>query len=145
MIKGYAAMEPGGRLQPFEFDPGPLKDNEVEIKVEYCGLCHSDLSILDNEFGITQYPLVPGHEIVGTVTALGSAARGLKEGQRVGVGWFAESDLTCEWTGSGSMWPGLFPGLINFLPRLPLPSCAAVSLSSTRCCWAMCSLRPRWE
>jgi len=80
MIKGYAAMEPKGRLQPFEFDPGPLKDNEVEIKVEYCGLCHSDLTILDNEFGNTQYPLVPGHEIVGTVAALGSAAHGLAEG-----------------------------------------------------------------
>jgi alcohol/geraniol dehydrogenase (NADP+) len=102
MIKGYAAMEKGGKLQPFEFDPGPLKDNEVEIKVEYCGLCHSDLTILDNEFGITQYPLVPGHEIVGTVAALGPATRGLKEGQRVGVGWFADSCMNCEWCKSGN-------------------------------------------
>jgi uncharacterized zinc-type alcohol dehydrogenase-like protein len=102
MIKGYAAMEPGGRLQPFEFDPGPLKDFEVEIKVEYCGLCHSDLSMVDNEWGISQYPLVPGHEIVGTVAAVGSAVRGFTEGQRVGVGWNADSCLSCEWCRSGN-------------------------------------------
>ncbi len=102
MIKGYAAMEPGGRLQPFEFDPGPLKDNEVEIKVQYCGLCHSDLSMLDNEWGISRYPLIPGHEIVGTVAALGSSVRGFTEGQRVGVGWFADSCLICEWCRSGN-------------------------------------------
>jgi uncharacterized zinc-type alcohol dehydrogenase-like protein len=101
MIKGYAVMEPGGRLQPFEFDPGPLQDNEVDIKVEYCGLCHSDLSMLDNEWGSGRYPLVPGHEIVGTIAALGSAAHGFTEGQRVGVGWFADSCLTCEWCKSG--------------------------------------------
>jgi uncharacterized zinc-type alcohol dehydrogenase-like protein len=102
MINGYAATEPGGRLQPFEFDPGPLKDNEVEIKVEYCGLCHSDLSMLDNEWGLSRYPLVPGHEIVGTVAALGSHAQGFTVGQRVGVGWFADSCLTCEWCKSGN-------------------------------------------
>jgi len=102
MIKGYAAMEKGGRLQPFEYDPGPLKDHEVEIKVEYCGLCHSDLTIVDNGLGNTQYPVVPGHEIVGTVAALGPAARGLREGQRVGVGWFADSCMNCEWCKSGN-------------------------------------------
>jgi uncharacterized zinc-type alcohol dehydrogenase-like protein len=102
MITGYAAMEPGGRLQPFEFDPGTLKDTEVEIKVEYCGLCHSDLSMLDNDWGLSRYPLVPGHEIVGTVAALGSSAGGFTLGQGVGVGWFADSCLTCEWCRSGN-------------------------------------------
>ena len=71
MIIGYAATKPGGTLEPFTFDPGPLGDNQVEVKVEYCGLCHSDLSMLDNAWGISTYPLVPGHEVVGTVTALG--------------------------------------------------------------------------
>ncbi len=102
MIKGYAATEPKGKLQPFEFDPGPLGDTEVEIKVESCGLCHSDLSMVDNEWGTSQYPLVPGHEVIGTVAALGPHAQGLTVGQRVGLGWFASSCLTCEWCKSGN-------------------------------------------
>ncbi len=102
MIKGYAAKEPGGRLEPLQFDPGPLADAQVEIKVEYCGLCHSDLSMVDNELGISRYPLVPGHEIIGTVTAMGPCAQGFTEGQRVGVGWFADSCQTCEWCQSGN-------------------------------------------
>jgi len=102
MITGYAADKPGGALEPFEFDPGPLGDSEVEIKVEYCGLCHSDLSMVDNEWGISKYPLVPGHEIIGTVAAMGPHARGITLGQRVGVGWFADSCLTCEWCKSGN-------------------------------------------
>ena len=102
MIKGYAVTEPQGTLQPLEFDPGPLGDTEVEIKVEYCGLCHSDLSMVDNEWGISQYPLIPGHEIVGSVTAMGPHAKGLTVGQRVGLGWFADSCLTCEWCKSGN-------------------------------------------
>jgi alcohol/geraniol dehydrogenase (NADP+) len=102
MIKGYAATEPGGTLKPVEFDPGPLGENQVEIEVEYCGLCHSDLSMLDNEWGISQYPLVAGHEIIGTVAALGPYAKGFTVGQRVGLGWFADSCLTCEWCKSGN-------------------------------------------
>ena len=102
MITGYAATKPGGTLEPFTFDHGPLGDNQVEIKVEYCGLCHSDLSMLDNAWGISTYPLVPGHEVVGTVAALGPQARGLALGQRVGLGWFADSCLTCEWCKSGN-------------------------------------------
>jgi len=58
-------------------------------------VCHSDLSMLDNEWGMTSFPLVPGHEAVGTVTALGSGAKGLKIGERVGVGWSAYSCLSC--------------------------------------------------
>jgi len=102
MIKGYAATEPKGTLKPFAYDPGPLGETQVEIKVEYCGLCHSDLSMLDNEWGTSQYPLIPGHEIIGTVAAMGPHAKGLMVGQRVGVGWFADSCLTCEWCKSGN-------------------------------------------
>ena len=69
MIKAYAAFESSGELKPLEYDPGPLGRNDVEINVEHCGICHSDLSMLDNEWGITQYPLVPGHEVVGTISA----------------------------------------------------------------------------
>ena len=64
-------MEKGGKLQPFEFDPGPLREEQVEIAVEYCGVCHSDLSMYENEWGMTAYPFVPGHEVVGKIVAVG--------------------------------------------------------------------------
>jgi alcohol/geraniol dehydrogenase (NADP+) len=91
----YAATTPHSALQPFAFDPGELHPEEVEIKVSYCGICHSDVSMLDNEWGMSKFPFVPGHEAVGTVVALGEEAKGLKIGQRVGVGWSAYSCLSC--------------------------------------------------
>jgi len=69
MIHAYAAKTSGGLLEPFEYDPGVLEEEEVEINVEYCGVCHSDLSMLKNDWGISQYPLIPGHEVVGTIAA----------------------------------------------------------------------------
>jgi alcohol/geraniol dehydrogenase (NADP+) len=92
---GYATTTAKGSLQPFEFDLGELGPEEVEIKVSHCGVCHSDLSMLDNEWGMSKYPFVPGHEAVGTVVALGHEAKGLKIGQRVGIGWSAYSCLAC--------------------------------------------------
>jgi alcohol/geraniol dehydrogenase (NADP+) len=94
-IHAYAAKAPKRPLQPFEFEPGELGPEQVEINVTHCGICHSDLSMLDNEWGMSQFPLVPGHEAVGTVLALGENAKGLKVGQRVGVGWSASSCLSC--------------------------------------------------
>jgi uncharacterized zinc-type alcohol dehydrogenase-like protein len=95
-FNAYAATKAHGELQPFSFDPGQIGPEEVEIKVSHCGLCHSDLSMLDNEWGMSQYPFVPGHEVTGTVVALGEAAKGgLKIGQRVGLGWYAHSCLAC--------------------------------------------------
>jgi uncharacterized zinc-type alcohol dehydrogenase-like protein len=94
-FNAYAATTAHGSLQPFSFDPGEIGPEEVEIKVTHCGLCHSDLSMLDNEWGMSQYPFVPGHEVTGTVAALGEAAKGLRIGQRVGLGWFAHSCLAC--------------------------------------------------
>ena len=70
-IYAYAATAPKSPLQPFEFDPGELGQDQVEIKVSHCGICHSDLSMLDNEWGMSQFPFVPGHEAVGTVFAFG--------------------------------------------------------------------------
>ncbi|MEB3120651.1 MAG: NAD(P)-dependent alcohol dehydrogenase [Snowella sp.] len=102
MIRAYAATEKSGKLEPFEYDPGLLGEEEVEIQVEYCGICHSDLHMLDNDWGMTQYPFVPGHEVVGTVSALGSRVTTLKVGQRVGAGWFSHSCMTCEWCMSGN-------------------------------------------
>lgn len=97
MIKAYAAYKPSGELKSFEYDPGALGEEEVEINVECCGICRSDLSMLDNERGMTQYPLVPGHEIIGTITALGDRVEKLQLSQRVGLGWYSGSCMTCEW------------------------------------------------
>jgi len=101
-IKGYAASAKGTKLQPFEFDPGPLRAEQVEIAVDYCGICHSDLSMLDNDWDQTTYPFVPGHEVAGRVVALGDNTKGLKIGQRVGLGWYAESCMACPQCLSGN-------------------------------------------
>ena len=95
MIKAYAASEPGGELKPFEYDPGPLGRQQVEIETEHCGICHSDLSMLDNEWGIAEFPLVPGHEVVGTVSAVGEDVTHLQIGQKVGLGWHSGYCMTC--------------------------------------------------
>lgn len=94
-IRALAALEPGLRLETFEYVPEELAPDEVEVAVRYCGICHSDLSMLRNDWGLSNYPLVPGHEIVGTVTALGDEVTTLEVGQTVGVGWMAESCLSC--------------------------------------------------
>jgi uncharacterized zinc-type alcohol dehydrogenase-like protein len=94
-IRAMAASAAKGRLAPFEFEPGPLGDSQVEIKVSHCGICHSDLSMLNNDWGMSQYPLVPGHEAVGTVAAAGPQVGHLKVGDRVGLGWYSASCMTC--------------------------------------------------
>jgi uncharacterized zinc-type alcohol dehydrogenase-like protein len=101
MFHGYAALAPGEELQPFEFEAGPIGPTDVEIKVEYCGICHSDVSMLDNAWGLTTYPIVPGHEAVGVIAATGEQVHHLDIGQRVGVGWNAGSCMTCEWCVAG--------------------------------------------
>ncbi len=101
MIKAYAAKEAGATLEAFEYDPGPLAGNDVEIDVESCGICHSDLSMLDNDWGFTQYPFVPGHEVVGTIAAIGDNVSSLSIGQRVGLGWHAGYCMNCQTCQSG--------------------------------------------
>jgi uncharacterized zinc-type alcohol dehydrogenase-like protein len=95
MIQAYAVFEAGGELQPFEYDPGELGHDEVEIEVDFCGICHSDLSMVDNEWGISQYPLVPGHEVVGTIAECGEHVTNLEVGDTVGLGWHAGYCMTC--------------------------------------------------
>jgi uncharacterized zinc-type alcohol dehydrogenase-like protein len=100
-INAYAALAAHSPLERISYDPGDLRSDEVEIAVQYCGVCHSDVSMLDNEWGMSSFPFVPGHEIIGTVVALGPEARGLKMGQRVGVGWTATSCQFCHECVSG--------------------------------------------
>lgn len=94
-INAWAATAAGGACEAYSYDPGPLGLDEVEIAVEHCGICHSDLSMLDNHWGMSRYPLVPGHEAVGRIIAVGERVAGLSQGQRVGVGWMAHSCMHC--------------------------------------------------
>lgn len=98
---GYASFNKGEPLRAIDFDPGELGAEQVEVAVEYCGICHSDVSMLDNDWGMTKYPIVPGHEIVGKVVAVGAHAKNLKIGQRVGIGWSSGSCLACRHCLSG--------------------------------------------
>jgi uncharacterized zinc-type alcohol dehydrogenase-like protein len=95
-IHALAAQEAKGLLQPFSFDPGPLGDEQVEIAVAYCGVCHSDLSMLNNEWQFTRYPFVPGHEAIGKVVAVGSHAKAVSVGRTVGLGWNSGSCMSCK-------------------------------------------------
>src|SRR3954471_8014242 len=92
---GFAAQGPTTPLTPFSFDrrePGP---DDVEIDIMYCGVCHSDLHTARNEWGITVYPIVPGHEIIGRVSRTGANATAFKEGDLLGVACLVDSCQHC--------------------------------------------------
>jgi uncharacterized zinc-type alcohol dehydrogenase-like protein len=94
-IHALAATEVRGKLMPFSYDPGPLDDEQVELEVLYCGICHSDVAMLTNEWGFSRFPFVPGHEVVGRVVETGSDAKLVRKGQLVGLGWNSGSCLHC--------------------------------------------------
>ena len=100
-IQGLAAHAAGAELLPFHYDPGKLGSQEVEIAITHCGICHSDLHLISNDWGISHYPFIPGHEIVGTVSAVGNEVKTLEAGQRVGLGWQSNSCGVCEWCMKG--------------------------------------------
>jgi uncharacterized zinc-type alcohol dehydrogenase-like protein len=89
MIHAYAAHEPKGELRPFDYDPGELAPDQVEIDVAHCGICHSDLSVIDSDWGPMPYPIVAGHEVVGTIAAVGEQVKNVAVGETVGLGWHA--------------------------------------------------------
>ena len=97
----WVARAPKQPMTLETLDLGPIGPEDVEVAVEHCGLCHSDLSVLNNEWGISQYPAILGHEVVGRVTALGQNAKGIEIGQRVGVGWNSGSCMHCRQCMSG--------------------------------------------
>jgi uncharacterized zinc-type alcohol dehydrogenase-like protein len=94
-VNAFAAREKGGRLAPFRYELGALAPHEVDIAVTHCGLCHSDVHLIDDSWNRSHYPLVPGHEVAGLVAECGSAVRELRRGQRVGVGWQRGACLAC--------------------------------------------------
>jgi len=95
-FNGWAAPQAGAQLEPIEYDAGALRPEQVQVKVESCGICHSDVSMIDNAWGNSSYPLVPGHEVIGVIEAAGDQVKGLKIGDRVGLGWFSGSCMACQ-------------------------------------------------
>ncbi|WP_297205609.1 NAD(P)-dependent alcohol dehydrogenase [uncultured Pluralibacter sp.] len=158
IIKSYAAKAAGGDLEVWEYDAGDLKPEDVEVQVDYCGICHSDLSMIDNEWGMSSYPLVAGHEVIGRVAALGEAAKdkGLKIGQRVGIGWTARSCNHCDACISGNQincLEGSLPTIMNrggFADKLradwqwviPLPESIDIATAGPLLCGGITVFKP---
>jgi alcohol dehydrogenase (NADP+) len=92
---GYAATSPNTPLAPFHFERRALRADDVAIEILYCGVCHTDLHMVRNDWGITQYPIVPGHEIVGRVVDVGASVSRHRAGDLVGVGVVVDSCGTC--------------------------------------------------
>lgn len=101
-VKAYAALNSGSKLEKFTYKLPDLPSDQVDIKVHYCGICHSDLSMLNNEWGTTEFPLVPGHEVVGEIVAIGKEVKNLKVGDMVGLGWYSSSCMHCNQCMEGS-------------------------------------------
>jgi uncharacterized zinc-type alcohol dehydrogenase-like protein len=96
-VLGYAARAVGQLLEPITYEPPKLGEHDVRVSVTHCGVCHSDIHAIDDYYGITAFPFVPGHEIVGHVSDVGHTVSGLKEGDRVAIGWQGRSCMKCEW------------------------------------------------
>lgn len=100
-VKGYAAHSPTGRLGLFDFERRSLRPDDISIEILYCGVCHSDVHNVRNDWGNAKYPMVPGHEIVGRVIEVGSEVKRFKPGDRAGVGCLVESCRHCGACGKG--------------------------------------------
>ena len=91
----FAARSPKAPLEAFAYEPAPMGDHDVEIAITHCGICHSDVHLVDNDWGISSYPLVPGHEVVGKVAACGKHVTNLAVDDIVGVGWTRNTCRHC--------------------------------------------------
>ncbi|MBS0615994.1 MAG: NAD(P)-dependent alcohol dehydrogenase [Verrucomicrobia bacterium] len=100
-IHAWAAYGPKEPLKPFEYPLPPLGSHDVEIAISHCGICYSDLHLIDDDWGISRFPLVPGHEIIGTLTRKGPDVKNLRIGQKVGLGWQSDACADCEWCMKG--------------------------------------------
>jgi uncharacterized zinc-type alcohol dehydrogenase-like protein len=95
-VSAYAASSATSPLAPFTIERRDPGSHDVVIDIDHCGICHTDLHLVRNEWGRSRYPMVPGHEIVGRVSALGSGVTSWRVGERVGIGCFVDSCRTCE-------------------------------------------------
>ncbi|PVY76793.1 putative zinc-type alcohol dehydrogenase-like protein [Tamilnaduibacter salinus] len=95
VAKGYAAESSDSGLAPFEFERREPRPDDVSIDIDYCGVCHTDIHFVENDWGATVYPVIPGHEIVGRVTAVGPEVRNYQVGDVVGVGCMVDSCRSC--------------------------------------------------
>ena len=94
--KGFAALQAGGPLVPFEFERRALRPRDVALRIDYAGICHSDIHQVKEEWGPALFPMVPGHEIAGTVISVGSEVRKFAIGDQIGVGVFIDSCRECK-------------------------------------------------
>ena len=101
-ISALAANGPNQKLESFTYELGEIGAEQVDIKVLNCGICHSDLSMMNNDWGMTTYPIVPGHEIIGEVINIGNSVKKIKVGDKVGLGWFSSSCMSCHECMDGS-------------------------------------------
>ncbi|XP_059645436.1 probable mannitol dehydrogenase [Cornus florida] len=106
---GWAARDSSGLLSPFKLSRRATCEDDVRFNVLYCGICHTDLHYVKNDLGFTSYPVVPGHEIVGVVTEVGSKVTKFKVGDKVGVGFLVGSCGSCE---------GCSDDLENYCPKM---------------------------
>jgi alcohol/geraniol dehydrogenase (NADP+) len=100
-IQGYAVYAAGAELLPLKYEAGELRPQDIEVRISHCGVCHSDVHLIDNDWGMSRYPFIPGHEIIGTVSAVGSLVKHFELEDRVGIGWQADSCGHCEWCRRG--------------------------------------------
>ena len=94
--KAYAAMAAAGDVVPWDFTRRAPRPHDVQVEILYCGVCHTDIHFVRNDFGMSMYPLVPGHEIVGKVTAVGDHVTKYKAGDTVGIGCLVDSCRECD-------------------------------------------------
>jgi uncharacterized zinc-type alcohol dehydrogenase-like protein len=96
-VKGYAATDANTQLAPYSFQRRDLREHDVLIDIQYCGICHSDIHQARDEWGGSIFPMVPGHEIAGVVSKVGGKVTQYKVGDKVGVGCFVDSCRSCEY------------------------------------------------
>ena len=95
-VRAYAALSQGSTPEPWQYEPRMPRADDVSIEILFCGVCHSDIHFVHNDWGISEYPIVPGHEIVGRVTAVGPDATRFNVGDLVGVGCVVDSCRQCK-------------------------------------------------
>lgn len=100
-VRGYAAMSMGEELVPIIYGSPALGPFDLRLHVTHCGLCYTDILGIEDYYGITRFPLVPGHEIIGVVNAIGSSVTDFHPGERAGAGWQGRSCGKCEWCQQG--------------------------------------------